>query len=403
MLRPLAIALTCLAAAAAPAAGADRMIIKGAGWGHGIGMSQFGAYGYATHGFDYKTILHNYYSETSLGTADQATQIRVLLHSTRSLSFSGAASMSGRKLSATRTYKVTASGDKVFLRSGSNRVLLSDAALRATPRPGGKLRIGGTSSSGLRNGLYRGALEVRASGSRVLVINAVSLESYVRGVISAESPATWPAEALKAQAVAARTYAITTKAGPTLGFEQYADTRSQMYRGVAAERPSTDAAVAATKGEVVTYGGRPAVTYFFSTSGGHTENIEYSFIGALPKPWLRGVDDPFDDASPKHRWTVEMSLASADAKLGSLVKGKLKAIKVLKRGVSPRIVRAQVVGTEGTTEVTGPALRKTFGLNDTWASFQVVDSAGKAEPGQDEPPAEPLPPAEAGGQPPPRR
>ena len=284
------------------------------------------------------------------------------------------------------------------LRSASGRTLATvDAPLRAAPPRGGTLRVFGTATSGQRDGRYRGALELRPSRGRLLAINSVALEDYVRGVISAESPAGWPAEALKAQAVAARTYAITTTAGGSLGFDQYADTRSQMYKGVAAEFASTDAAVRDTRHEVVTYGGRPVVTYFFSTSGGHTENVEFSFIGALPQPWLRGVEDPFDDASPKHRWRMSFTLAQADAKLGSLVRGKLRDIKVVKRGVSPRVVRARLVGSGGTTEVTGPVLRKRFGLFDTWAHFSVTGKRpAEAEPADDAPAGDPA----SGGQPP---
>src|SRR4029453_7120150 len=95
------------------------------------------------------------------------------------------------------------------------------------------------------------------------------------GVVARESPSSWPLEALKAQAVTARTYAITTSKAGT-GFDQYADTRSQVYGGVAAESIATNAAVAATGGQVVTYDGAPVVTYFFSTSGGRTENVENS-------------------------------------------------------------------------------------------------------------------------------
>src|SRR3954449_12137242 len=112
-----------------------------------------------------------------------------------------------------------------------------------------------------------------AGSSRgLMAVNTVDLDGYVKGVVPGEVPASWPAEALKAQAVAARTYAMTTDAGGTT-FDQYADTRSQVYRGVAAETPSTDAAVAQTKGQVVTYGGQPVTTYFFSTSGGETEDV----------------------------------------------------------------------------------------------------------------------------------
>ena len=201
----------------------------------------------------------------------------------------------------------------------------------------------------------------------------------MRGVVSAESPSAWPAEALKAQAVAARTYAITSRAGSISdGFDQYADTRSQMYKGVAAERPTTDAAIAATAGQVVTYAGKPVTTFFFSTSGGKTENVENSFVGSAPKPWLKGVDDPYDDLAPRHRWKPQtLTTTQAAAKLRGLVKGRFKGITVTQRGVSPRIVRAQVVGTKGTTNVTGPQLRSRFGLFDTWAFFTTITSSGK--------------------------
>ncbi len=112
----------------------------------------------------------------------------------------------------------------------------------------------------------------------VQTVNAVDLEDYVRGVISWEMPSGWAPEALKVQAVAARTYAITTSVGGA-GFDLYADTRSQMYGGVAAETPSTDAAVAATRGQVVTYNGAPVITYFSASSGGHTENVAERLAG----------------------------------------------------------------------------------------------------------------------------
>ena len=130
------------------------------------------------------------------------------------------------------------------------------------------LKLLGQGPNGVRDGRFRGALEFRPSGGRLLVINALDLDSYVRGVVAAESPASWPQEALRAQAVAARTYAITTNAGGGQGFTQWADTRSQVYNGVSAETATTDAAVAGTARQVVTYLGEPITTYFFSTSGG---------------------------------------------------------------------------------------------------------------------------------------
>ena len=131
----------------------------------------------------------------------------------------------------------------------------------------------------------------------------------MRGVVAGEVPASWPAAALRAQAVAARTYAIaTSKDGD--GFDQYADTRSQMYIGIAGEQASTNAAVARDRAaRSSSYDGKAIVTYYFSTSGGRTEDVENSFLGAEPQPWLKSVADPYDGASPRHRWTKRMTLA----------------------------------------------------------------------------------------------
>jgi stage II sporulation protein D len=204
-------------------------------------------------------------------------------------------------------------------------------------------------------------------------VNQLNLEDYVRGVVGGESPSTWPAAALQAQAIAARSYAVTTTHGAV--FDQYPDTRSQMYRGVAAETASTNAAVAATTSEFVTYKGQPVTTFFFSSSGGETENIENSFLGATPEPYLTSVADPWDKHSPDFRWQVRYTRAGLQAKLGSWVKGTLESIDIIKRGISPRIVRADVVGSGGRTSVTGPQLRTRLGLKDTWVQF-IFSSGG---------------------------
>jgi stage II sporulation protein D len=142
-----------------------------------------------------------------------------------------------------------------------------------------------------------------------------------------------------------------------------------------AETTRTNAAVAATAGQVVTYGGQPAITYFFAGSGGRTESIQDVFLGSTPVPWLVGVPDPYD-AGPLHRWTVTMSFASAASRLSGLVKGSLKGIEVLKRGSSPRIVSAYVLGSRGRTLIGGPQLAGRLGLYDTWEYFNVKDSHG---------------------------
>src|SRR4051794_28996842 len=345
---PLLTALLAVALAA-PAQGASTFVIRGAGFGHGVGMSQYGADGYAQHGKDYRFILAHYFTGTKLSQLGAKPTIRVLLE-TGATSFSGATNAGGRKLSAATTYYVAPTGiGRVALKTSTGRVLkTSDSPLHVTGP--GPLRLNGTAQNGLSGGRYRGALDFRNGALGFLTVNAVPLEDYVRGVVGAESPGSWPADALRAQAVAARTYAITTGGGTN--FDQFADTRSQVYKGLAVELPSTEDAVDATRGQVVTYAGKPVVTYFFSTSGGRTEDIENSFIGSPAKPWLKSVDDPYDDESPRHRWgPYRYTMAQAASKLSSYLKGRFRGIDVTRRGKSPRIVYADVVGSGGRTRV----------------------------------------------------
>jgi stage II sporulation protein D len=214
---------------------------------------------------------------------------------------------------------------------------------------------------------------VRVDGGGVTSINELSMDSYIRGVVAGEMPSSWPLEALKVQAVAARTYALAT-AKTSGSFDQYPDTRSQVYRGVTGESVTSDAAVSDTAGQIVTYNGVPAVTYYFSTSGGHTENVEFSFVGSLSKPWLVGVPDPYDDQSPYHRWKVRFSARALDRALRA--PGAFRRVKVLERGVSPRVVEARVVGTRGSRTVTGPQIRAALGLRDTWfTDYRVATAA----------------------------
>ncbi len=280
------VALTAVlgAALALAAAGAQaaNLVIEGAGDGHGVGMSQEGAFGYAEHGASYQQILAHYYTGTALAQAPAGAQVRVLM------------------------------------------------------------------------------------GAKV---QSVALETYVRGVVSAEVPASWPLAVLEAQAIASRTYALTAHAGGSR-FDVYSDTRSQVYRGVAAQTPQTDAAVAATAGQIVTYEGRPAITYFFASSGGRTENVEDVWPGGEPEPWLKGVLDPYDQG-PLHRWKLTLSFASAGKRLGDLVRGSFEGIEVIKRGFSPRVISAYVLGSKGRTLVSGAQLEASLGLYATWAYFSV--------------------------------
>lgn len=378
-----ALAVSATALATVPSAdAATRVIVRGAGFGHGVGLSQYGAYGFAKRGTDYPAILKHYYRGTQLQTLDSEQTVRVLLQTTGTARVSNVSRIAGgRALNPGTTYTARGFGSQIVLRTSSGTSIGRFAApLRLVGADGG-LRLLGRAGNGVSNGRYRGDLELRPGSVGVNAINAVGLESYVRGVISAESPASWPAAALRAQAVVARTYAITTNK-PGVGFDHYPDVRSQVYNGMRAEYPSTDAAVRATARQVVTYQGKPVVTYFFSTSGGRTENVENSFIGADPKPWLKSVEDPHDSESPKHRWgPYRWTLAQAKRRFGSWVKGSFRGVRVVRRGASPRIVSADILGSGGRTRVSGPQIRARLGLDDTWVSFRVIGTTSSPSKG----------------------
>ncbi len=117
-------------------------------------------------------------------------------------------------------------------------------------------------------------------------------------------------------------------------------------------------------------GERTAVTYYFSTSGGQTENVEFGFPGAEPRSYLKGVRDPYDDASPYHRWKLKLSRSQIESRLGGLVEGSLREIDVIKTGASPRIVKARIEGSRGGEKMSGPTLQGALGLRSTWARFK---------------------------------
>ncbi len=388
LLRILLLATLVVGGTAASAHAESRLTIRGAGFGHGVGMSQYGALGFAQKGKGYREILRHYYTGTSIGSVETGRTVRVLIASPRTAAFSNATRAGNRKVNPRATYYARTRGASVDLVSPKGR------RLATVPAP---LRVTSTGPVALKGkGAYRGALEIRPAGRGVNVINAVALDDYVQGVVPLESPSSWPMEALKAQAVAARTYAITTTKGGA-GFEHFPDTRSQVYGGVGAEVASTNEAVRQTRGELVTYDGRPVVTFFFSTSGGRTEDVENTSLGTRPLPWLKSVADPHDDVSPRHRWgPVRMSLKDAARKLNGLVKGSLQGIDVISRGRSPRVVAADVVGSQGRVRVTGAQLRARLGLLDTWAYFTSVSTEAEEEEPEKEP-AEPGPPASANG------
>jgi stage II sporulation protein D len=342
-------------------------VVHGRGFGHGVGMSAYGAYGYAKQGKGYRFILGHYYTGTSLATLEKTRVVRVLLDiSPADVEFSGATSACGEALDPRRSYEAHRNGGSVVLRSsGGKRLAGCGRRLRAAGR--GKIAIAG-------QGTFRGALETVPTESdpgSLNIVNALALEQYVKGVMPNEVPPSWPTEELKAQAVAVRSIAITGDVGGN-GFDLYSDTRSQVYEGLESEYASTNDAVAATRGQVVTYNGDVAQTLYSACSGGHTESAVNVF--GSPVPYLVGVPDPYDYYCPLHKWTLNFSGPEISSRLGAYLQGKLKQVVITKTGVSPRIVSAKLIGTGGTSMVTGSQLSVALGGYDTWMTFEKVIS-----------------------------
>ena len=356
-------AILALLALASPAKAGVTWVVKGHGFGHGVGVSQYGAYGYALHGKDYRWILAHYYRGTGIGQVEGVPIVRVLLDvSAGDVGFSRATSACGVALDPGRTYEAHRSGGSVKLRTGSGR-RLADCGRKLRAAGNGTIEVGSF-------GAYRGALEVvptESDGGSLNAVNALPLEQYVKGVVPNESPPSWPREELRTQAVESRSFALTGDVGGN-GFDLYDDTRSQVYRGLASETPSTNAAVNATRGEVVTYGGEVAETFFSACSGGHTESVQNVFFGP-PVPYLVGVPDPYDYYCPLHSWKLTFTGPEISGRLRPYLRGALKRIVVTKRGVSPRIVWAKLVGTGGASKIRGDQLASALGAYDRWMTF----------------------------------
>jgi stage II sporulation protein D len=366
--RPLALALLVAAFAAssasagsvcstscfqAPAGSGALLVFSGHGWGHGVGMSQYGAYGYAQHGSTYDQILAHYYPGTTLGPAPAST-IRVLL--------------------ADRKKKVTIDADAPFT--------VRDAAGKRHAIPAGpfvldvktltwpvplRVKAGRHAFLGYGKNEYRGSFFVDVVGGRLRMIDVVGLEQYLWGVVPSEMPSSWAPEALKAQAVAARSYALATRA---IGapFDVYSDTRSQMYLGVLNESPSSTAAVNATKGQVVLYGGKVATTFFYSTSGGQTESSA-DWTGTVV-PYLISVPDPYDLLSPYHDWGPVPITATTVLKALKLT-GPITDVTTTPN-LAGRVGQLRLTTPLKTTTVPATTLRGAVGLRSTWFTVGLL-------------------------------
>ena len=381
-----------LASAAEPDPTAAPIVFYGRGYGHGVGMSQYGARGRALAGQDAATILAHYYQGTTPGTTDPKRPVRILV-------------LHAFKPTAAVPLRIYGRGGSWTI-DGVAATFPADGQLRVTRTPTGlHLIVRGATSSpppeslrghdgpdpgrsdldrpGSRSGRspapydrYRGVIRLRATSLGVDAINETQLDLYLRGVVPAEMPSVWPVEALRAQAIAARTYAAR-RLHPTTGFyDLYDDTRSQVYRGSLGERAATNIAVNGTAGQVLRSGTSFANTLFHSTGGGATEDNENVFTSATgaivagPLPYLRGSADrapdgtAYDAAAPRAVWqTAAYTLAQLSVIFGAdprTAVGELTGLDLSDTGVSGRLIRVTLTGSLGTKVVSGAVFRAVF-------------------------------------------
>ena len=346
-----------LLAWAAPAGAGTVFVIDGRGWGHGIGMSQYGARGYAEAGWGHARILAHYYPGTELRIVP-ARQVRVLLADGRATV----------RISSGKPYRVVdARGKTRKLKPGARTLAASRTlfkGLRAPLRfePGARpLRLDGKS--------FRGALVVQRSGGGLVVVNRLPLDRYLRGVVPWEMPDDWHPQALQAQAVVARSYALATLKPGKL-YDLYADTRSQVYGGIAAEADTTNRAIGATAGRVLLWHGRVATTFYHSTSGGRTAAIREVWPNASSVPYLVSVTDPYDTLSKHHRWGP---MRLTPAQIGKATRTTGVRDLLVERTASGRVAGVSVKLAGATRRIEAQDFRRDLGLRSTWFSVKVLN------------------------------
>lgn len=394
MRRVLALTLVVAALAVPPAApalaGPDGFTFYGGGWGHGLGLSQWGAYGLAREGWGATRILTHFYRGTRVTQAeDVPPTLRIgLAQAQQKVRLEAEAGPVDLRLGG-RTVEDTIAtipkGETWTVRQVDGRYRIRDAAGDPVGDPvggpdtnlyvvyvphGARVRI---LEAGHTYG--RGWIEFNLYGcpsACAMRLNAVvPTEQYLYGL--GEVPSSWPMAALKAQAIAARSYALSKVARsgqhrPVCDCALYASSYDQVYVGwdkeAAADGERWVSAVDGTAGQVVTYRGEVIQAFYMSSSGGYTENNE-NVWGGTPIPYLRGVCDPGDytPANPNAVWTVSLSTSEVTQRL-ALGIGTVTGFTNIVRGVSGRILSATVQGESGAATVAGDTLRSRLGLPD---------------------------------------
>jgi len=384
LLLALSLGIYGIGAAAMPAAASTSFTFTGGGWGHGVGMSQWGARGFAANGYNSTQILQHYYSGVGVGSAGVSNDLAILIAQNAAsitLTASGTTAVPGvGTLSAGQAVTITRSGGNLAV-SGSLNATIAGPVDISLASSGGPVTVS-PPGYGYRYGTLR--LSSDPGGSVRAVVRDLPMQQYLYGL--GEMPSSWPAEALKAQVTAARTYAQKKRtARGSADFDMYGSVWDQSYTGTRFEVAAWNAAVDATDGQVVTHNGALIDAVYSASSGGHTENSEYVWVSSVP--YLRGTSDPYDGTggNPNASW----SRTYRDSDLGAWFGlGTMTSIQVLGPvGVSGRLDKATIrlTGTGGSRDVSGNSFRSTVnsrvpGSQQLMSTKFTVNGAGAPAP-----------------------
>ena len=395
MLRRLAVTTAALVTAvagvdgpAAPAFAADAwdvphsatITIDGHGYGHGKGLSQYGAQRAASLGKTYRQIVGYYYPHTSWGTASGSIRVWISRDLTNDVQVQARSGLTARRSGGAKSWNLTRikpaadrwrivpAGDRASVlqyRSHGWHQFRRVAGLMEFAANGRPIRLFTADGSTT----YRGVLRsVPSSPGNRITVNVLPLETYLRGVVPAETYAsTWEQQALRAQAVAARTYAVHERADRRSSPYDLCETEAcQHYGGASAEYPTTDTAVQATARKILTYGGEPAFTQFTASSGGWTVDGGTPYLPARRDTWDSAKD-------PYHAWQVrfrDTELEAAWPALGDLTRVELGG----RDGHGQwggRVGTVTLTGTGGSVSMSGSDFAQRLHLPSPWLTMTV--------------------------------
>jgi SpoIID/LytB domain protein len=381
-----------------PTASAPDTTIVGRGFGHGRGLSQYGAQGAALAGKSVRQILDFYYPGTTAGKATGSIRVRVSADTTDGVRVGAVDKLAVRSFATGKVYvlpKASTRNQWSIDPNGDHGTKLSSYDAKTKKRTLYKTFTGMAQFEGaaviglvLPSGAvrrYRGALRaIDVSGTHLDTVNVVPLEYYLRGVVPREAMSSWKPAALQAQAVAARTYSVYHRDRATRKAYDLCDTTScQVYGGYDSEETSTNNAVAATAGQIRLYKGKPIIAEFSSSNGGAT------VAGEVPYQLMKadGWDGYPKNGNPNVTWSVTRSAADLQATFDV---GSIRYLRVLKRtGVGPgggRALTIEAVGSKGKRVLTADQVRSRLHLRSGWISFPAkpldMPTTAVEEPGR---------------------